>query len=122
MAWVCGPSFAGLLGFMWKSVHLAGGQEQPPNWLMRGQFGRVNSFRGCETNKKKAKSKAPHFHKPKAWATQNILKNKPAPPVLTFGFPYPAPMVFAFASSPILRGIEPCSLSDDYPNHSPCRT
>src|SRR6266852_3983633 len=32
MACVCGPKFAGLLVFMWKSVHLAGGEKQPPNW------------------------------------------------------------------------------------------
>src|SRR5712664_343264 len=32
MACVCGPNFAGLLGFMWKSVHLGEEQEQPPNW------------------------------------------------------------------------------------------
>jgi hypothetical protein len=39
MACVCGPNFAGLPVFMWKSVHLVDEQKQPPNWRGHRQFG-----------------------------------------------------------------------------------
>ena len=45
-------------------------------------LGVLNGFSGCETDKKKAKSKAPRFQKPKAWATRNTLRapNKTSTP------------------------------------------
>src|SRR6266436_1344408 len=53
MAVVWGPSIAGLMDFMRKSVYLTGRQKQPPNWRGRRQIGLNAVSYGCSAKRKR---------------------------------------------------------------------